>query len=70
MKVSYNDILSFWFIEINPSKWWIKDLDFDQLITVKFEELLEQANKCELFDWRNSVQGRAKGGYDRRNEKR
>ena len=56
--MNYDDVLSFWFNEIDPSKWWIKDISLDQLIEDKFLPLHEQANKCELFEWRSSAKGR------------
>ncbi|MGJ8682568.1 DUF924 family protein [Paraglaciecola sp.] len=51
-------ILDFWFKEIEPSKWFVKDLDFDQLLEEKFGCLLKPAQHCELFDWRKTAQGR------------
>ena len=56
--MNYDDVLSFWFSEIAPSKWWIKDTHFDALITDRFLALHKQANNCELFQWRNSAKGR------------
>lgn len=54
----YHEILSFWFEEIEASKWWIKDADFDQQIKQRFLEVHEQANLCELYTWRDSAKGR------------
>ncbi len=56
--MNYGDVLSFWFDEIEQSKWWVKDISFDRLIEDKFLALHEQANKCELFEWRCSAKGR------------
>lgn len=56
--MNYDDVLSFWFKDIEPSKWWVKDLEFDTLIKNKFLTLHEQANNCELFEWRHSAKGR------------
>jgi uncharacterized protein (DUF924 family) len=56
--VDYQDVLSFWFDEIESSKWWVKDTNFDKLIEDKFLDLHEQANKGELFCWRHSAKGR------------
>jgi len=56
--MSYDDILSFWFTEISSSQWWVKDTNFDALIANRFLALHEQANKCELFEWRKSAKGR------------
>ncbi len=53
-----NDVLTFWFQDIEPSKWWVKDTEFDQLIENKFLSLLQQASQGELFDWRSTAKGR------------
>ncbi|WDE95557.1 DUF924 domain-containing protein [Lentisphaera profundi] len=55
---NYDDVLSFWFHEIEPAKWWLKDIHFDALIKHRFLALHEQAKKCELFEWRDSAKGR------------
>jgi len=54
----YQDILKFWFEEINPSQWWSKDNKFDQLITDRFSGIHSRAVRCELFDWRENAKGR------------
>jgi uncharacterized protein (DUF924 family) len=51
-------ILSFWFEEIEPSKWWVKDLQFDEMITEQFNKIHRAANCCELSDWRKTPEGR------------
>ncbi|MCL1137776.1 DUF924 family protein [Shewanella pneumatophori] len=51
-------IINFWFEEIEPKQWWIKDLEFDQLIAERFGALLEQAMQGELYHWRASPKGR------------
>lgn len=51
-------ILDFWFKEITPKQWWQKSSDFDQLIAHRFGELHQAATRCELYEWRNSAQGR------------
>lgn len=54
----YADILAFWFHDIDQSQWWTKDEQFDRLITERFSDVHEKANRCELFEWRQSAQGR------------
>ncbi len=54
----HHQILQFWFNEVQPSQWWKKDTEFDQLITEKFLELHKQAEQCELYHWRNNARGR------------
>jgi uncharacterized protein (DUF924 family) len=56
--VNSNDILLFWFEEIEQSKWWIKDLQFDEMIAQRFTEVHKAANNCELFHWRKTSEGR------------
>ena len=53
-----DDILNFWFQEIEQSQWWIKDLAFDQLIIDKFSAIHQSAHCCELFSWRDTAKGR------------
>lgn len=54
----YQDVINFWFKEIEPSQWWVKDDAFDQLIRSRFSEVHDKATKCELFKWRKYPQGR------------
>ena len=51
-------ILHFWFEEIEPRQWWAKDKAFDRLIKGRFGELLKQAAQGELYLWRSSAQQR------------
>jgi len=53
-----DDILNFWFQEIEQSQWWVKDLVFDQSIIDKFSVIHQMANSCELFEWRKTAKGR------------
>lgn len=50
-------ITNFWFNEIDSSKWWAKDVQFDELIHQRFGHLHKQAICCELSSWRNSAVG-------------
>ncbi|MFB2640747.1 DUF924 family protein [Shewanella bicestrii] len=56
--ITAEQVLHFWFEEISPKSWWIKDREFDALIQSRFEELLKQAKRGELADWRVTPQGR------------
>lgn len=51
-------VFQFWFNEISPQQWWIKDKAFDQLISKRFASTLQQASTGELYLWRQSAQGR------------
>ena len=52
------DIIQFWFEEITPRQWWIKDGEFDQLLKDRYQGLLVSAVKGELFSWRDTPLGR------------
>ena len=51
-------VLSFWFEEIEQSRWWKKDIAFDRLIKERFGHLHQQAVHCELYQWRMTAKGR------------
>lgn len=51
-------IIKFWFETIEPKSWWIKDEKFDHLLEEKFSDVHQQANKGELFHWRETAEGR------------
>ena len=55
--MSYDDILNFWFKEIDQSAWWKKDDDFDQLIIDRFADIHTKATQGELFEWRLTPKG-------------
>lgn len=52
------DILQFWFHEIEPSQHYKKDPEFDSLIWDRFGEIHASATRCELYTWRQSPKGR------------
>ena len=54
----YNEVLSFWFEEIEPKMWWVADPDFDSQIKALFLHVLAQAVQGELFPWRKEPKGR------------
>ncbi|KGI77082.1 DUF924 family protein [Oleiagrimonas soli] len=54
----HDTVLRFWFDDIEPKQWWVKDADFDQTIRARFGDLLEQAAAGELSDWRDTPRGR------------
>lgn len=54
----YQEILKFWFDELEPKQWWVKDSDLDQLIGERFAEIHVRARRCELFEWRKNAAGR------------
>jgi uncharacterized protein (DUF924 family) len=54
----YQQVINFWFDEIEPKQWWKKDDDFDQLILDRFSSLHSQAIQGELYQWRETALGR------------
>ena len=54
----YQEILHFWFEEIEPQQWFKKDTVFDRLIIERFSDIHQQASSCELYKWRTSAHGR------------
>jgi len=50
-------IIEFWFNEITPKQWFVKDLSFDQMIQDRFSEVHKAATAGELFGWRETVEG-------------
>jgi uncharacterized protein (DUF924 family) len=56
--MKYEDIIDFWFKEIDKKFWWEKDEIFDHLITNRFLKVHKAATKCELYRWRENPLGR------------
>jgi uncharacterized protein (DUF924 family) len=54
----HEDILSFWFQEIDPKLWWAAEPEFDALIERRFWNVMQQAEAAELYTWRKTVVGR------------
>jgi uncharacterized protein (DUF924 family) len=54
----YQEIIKFWFEDIEPSQWWVKSDDFDLLIRERFASVHGQAVRGELFTWRQTAEGR------------
>ena len=52
------EVLRFWFEEIEPAQHWKKDQKFDQLVRDRFAAIHLAASRCELFGWRVSAEGR------------
>lgn len=54
----FEEVLTFWFKEIEPRNWWTVDPAFDELLRARFSGLLQQAAAGELSAWRTSARGR------------
>ena len=57
MDITSTDIINFWFDEITPKEWFVKDLAFDQLIKDRFCKVHQAAAQGELYRWRSSAEG-------------
>lgn len=53
----YNEVLDFWFNELEPKQWWQKDEGLDSMIQKRFGALHFQAKSGELFTWRDTAFG-------------
>lgn len=53
-----NSVLTFWFEEIDPKQWWIKDSQLDREISHRFGKVHKSATLGELSDWRRDPLGR------------
>ena len=51
------EIINFWFAEVNKKKWFMKDPNFDKLITEKFLPVYEQISRGVLDSWKNTPEG-------------
>lgn len=56
--MKFTDIIEFWFHEIQPKDWWVKDHSFDKMIRERFLDIHAQAARCELYEWRQEPLGR------------
>lgn len=56
--MTYQEIIDFWFNEIDEKQWWVKDETFDSLIRERFAKHHEVAVAGELFEWRAEPEGR------------
>lgn len=54
----HEQILNFWFNQIDPKQWWAVDPAFDGLLTERYQSLLQRAAAAELYGWRNTPRGR------------
>jgi uncharacterized protein (DUF924 family) len=56
-KVTADDILKFWFEEIEHSCWFKQDAEFDRNLESRFGNILTQAKNDQLDHWCDSPQG-------------
>lgn len=56
-EVAAADILRFWFDDIEHSRWFKKDPEFDRELEQRFGDVLEQAKRGELDYWCDGASG-------------
>lgn len=54
----FEEVLKFWFGEVDPRSWWAVDAAFDAQVRGRFGSLHRQAACGELQAWRGSPRGR------------
>ena len=54
----FEQVIRFWFSEIDPSKGWVKDTAFDELIRQRFGALHQSVAAGECASWRITAEGR------------
>lgn len=52
------EVLGFWFEEIEPKMWWVSTPEFDAEVRDRFLPTLERAARAELHAWRDTPRGR------------
>ena len=51
------DVLHFWFEEITPEQWFMKDAGFDETIRTRFEPTVVAALSARLDSWADTADG-------------
>lgn len=54
----HQEIIDFWFAELQPKDWFVNNEDVDNMIKNRFLPILQQASQAELFLWRKEPLGR------------
>lgn len=54
----HEQVMAFWFDEIEPRQWWVADPAFDAQVRERFLPTLEAASRGELYAWRTTPAGR------------
>jgi uncharacterized protein (DUF924 family) len=57
-KSDFQQIIDFWFVDIDPKQWWLVDQEFDRQVQERFGTVHARAAQCELAEWRTSPNGR------------
>lgn len=54
----YQSVIDFWFVEIEPRRWFQSDAGFDALLLQRFGTTHARALAGELYEWRTCALGR------------
>lgn len=54
----HQEIIKFWFKDIEQAQWWKKDIAFDNQLIANYTDVHSAANCCELYGWRKTAEGR------------
>ncbi|WP_086480341.1 DUF924 family protein [Oceanospirillum sanctuarii] len=54
----WQPVIEFWFKELTPKQWWVKDEALDKTIKERFESTLIEAKLRRLAEWRYQPRGR------------
>ena len=57
MLIEQQQVLDFWFTELEAKQWWKKDPQLDNAISQRFKTLHQQASQGELWQWRETAEG-------------
>ena len=53
-----DEVITFWFGELQPVQWWRADPGLDRFIRERFGPLHARAERGELMNWRGTALGR------------
>ncbi len=54
----FQEIIKFWFEEINEENWFVSTDDFDRILREKYLDLFFKVGAGEAYKWRKDAQGR------------
>lgn len=54
----HQEVLKFWFEEIDPKMWWVTEPAFDGMVRTRFLPLLQRTAQAEHAAWRATPEGR------------
>lgn len=58
LSMQSSDVVEFWFQEIEPARWWVRNHALDALIDRRFGAIHTAAARRELAHWRTTAAGR------------